>query len=500
MSSTPPTSTSPDEKIELPSTIEIVLIVPKATIYQSIAPTSEKKLIGSGELRVYSSILEDSTPSMESTASSAAPPTTFFTLENKETSLNASQSLITHPLMPRSSAQKVSDRVWRFTLPGDGHLELQLPEASEEDITSLEDILTDRIVYTNQHELRNKLALVDGVGEIYGVLDEEDVEMDDDDNISLSENQKSPVVVHAIEPSEEYQDKPLKLKVSVPSGDDMASYITSASQSFGDHMVKGATFVAGGIASSGAYINSRVPEIQKPLVISPIIKKSIRKVTKVSRVTLSVTTRVKSAILSTAFNTGYRALRYWTAKDDREEYSTMQNLCYSVLNSAGILIEATEQSVGIITEPVITATQNFAGRALGPDARDIVTDALEGFKNLYLVYFDSAGISRRAFLRTSRLAALRTAKEVKEGKIKLKERKKDSSNHAQETSISLTATAGAAVSHAKELVFKYVGKTDDNASGSSSPKVSSSSPKVSSSSPKASSSSSSSAQSEKKNN
>ncbi|KAF9358897.1 hypothetical protein BGX26_000682 [Mortierella sp. AD094] len=476
MSSTPPTSTGPDDKLESPSMIEIVLAIPKATIYQLTGPTAEKKLIGNGELRVYSSVIEGINSPTGSAASSVAPPTTFLTLENNDTSSKASKSLITHPLMPRSTAQKISDRVWRFTVPGNGYLELQLPEASEENITALENILTDRIVYTNQHELRNQLALVDDVGQIYGVLDQEGVEMDDDDNVSLSENQKSPVVVEAIEPGEEHQDKPLKLKISVPSGDDMADYITTASQSFGYHMVKGATMVAGGIASSGAYINSKIPETQKPLSISPLIKNRIRRVTKVSRTTLSVTNRVKTAIITTAFNTGYRALKYWTSKDDPEQYSTMQNLCYSVLNSAGILIQATEESVGILAAPAITATQDFAAKTLGPDAKEMVSEAFEGFKNFYLVYFDNAGVSRRAFLQTSRLAALQTAQEVKEGKIKMRERTKSPSEHIQETSIPLAATAGAAANHVKELIFKYVGKTDDNASGSSSPKASSSSP------------------------
>lgn len=37
------------------------------------------------------------------------------------------------------------------------------------------------------------------MGQIYGVLDKDDVEVEDDDNVSLSENAKSPVVVEAIE-------------------------------------------------------------------------------------------------------------------------------------------------------------------------------------------------------------------------------------------------------------------------------------------------------------
>ena len=72
--------------------------------------------------------------------------------------------------------------------------------ASGSDIAALENLLTDRIVYTNQYKLRNQLALVDDVGQIYGVLDEDEAEIEDDDNVSLSENTKSPVVVEAIEP------------------------------------------------------------------------------------------------------------------------------------------------------------------------------------------------------------------------------------------------------------------------------------------------------------
>lgn len=64
-------------------------------------------------------------------------------------------------------------------------------------------MLTDRIVYTNQYQLRHQLALVDDVGQIYGVLDKDDVEVEDDDNVSLSENAKSPVVVEAIEEPDE---------------------------------------------------------------------------------------------------------------------------------------------------------------------------------------------------------------------------------------------------------------------------------------------------------
>jgi len=63
--------------------------------------------------------------------------------------------------------------------------------------------LADRIIYTNQYQLRNQLALVDNVGQIVGVLDKDEVEVEDDDSVSLHENQKSPVVVEAIEPKDE---------------------------------------------------------------------------------------------------------------------------------------------------------------------------------------------------------------------------------------------------------------------------------------------------------
>ncbi|KAF9438567.1 hypothetical protein BGZ76_006787 [Entomortierella beljakovae] len=468
------------------STIDVILSIPNATIYKQADINSKRELIGEGELRVYSTVLHNGTSATK--INSSAPQATFMTLENNDTPTKAPKSLITHPLMPRSSAEKIEQRTWRFTVAGSGFLDLELPTAFHEYARELEDILTDRIVYTNQYDLRNKLALVDDLGQVYGVLDE-DVVVQDDDAVSLSENQKSPVVVHAIEPEEdEDEDKPLKLKVTVPNTDDMADYITIVSQSFGYRMVRGASKIAYGITASSTYINSRIPETQKPLVISPIIKNRISKVTKVSRTTLSLTNRVKTAVISRAFNTGYRVLKYWTAKDDPEEYSTMQNLCYSILNSAGILIQATEESIGIIATPTISATQEFASKTLGPDAKEVVSEALEGFRNFYLVYFDNAGVSRRAFLHTSRLAALQTAQEVKEGKIKMKERQKNKEHI--EVPIPFAATAGAAAASAsasasaaaasaeaaagyvKKLYFKYVGKTDDitpKSTGPSSP-------------------------------
>lgn len=220
---------------------------------------------------------------------------------------------------------------------------------------------------------------------------------------------------------------------------------------------------------SSTYLNSKIPETQKPLKISPFIKNRIRNLTSVSRATFSVTSKVKSALVKGALNSGYRVIKYWTAKDDPESYSTMQNMAYSILNSAGVLIQAAEESFGIVTAPAISATQDLAGRALGPDARELVTEALEGLKIFTLVYFDGAGVSRRAFLHTSRVAALQTAQEVREGKIKMRERKKHAEEHVQKSlNISVpasaqaaAASAGAAATHAKELIFSYFGRGED---------------------------------------
>ncbi|KAG0249182.1 hypothetical protein BG011_009525 [Mortierella polycephala] len=404
-----------------------------------------------------------------------------MTLETNSTPSKSYKSLITHPLMPRSTAQKTGDRTWRFSLPGQGYLELDLPEAPAADIASFENLLTDRIIYTNQYSLRNQLALVDDVGQIYGVLDKDEAEMDDDDNVSLSENAKSPVVVEAIEPKDDNDDKPLRLKVSVPSADDMADYLTSASQYFGESLVKGATVVAGGITSSSTYLNSKIPETQKPLKISPFIKNRIRNITKVSRVTFGLTGRLKSAIINKVLSSGFKALKYWTAKDDPESYSTMQNIAYSILTSAGVLIQAAEESISIVTGPAISATTDLAGRALGPDVKELVSEAMESLRNFTLVYFDRSGVSRRAFLQTSRVAALQTAQEVKEGKIKMKERKKNPSENIQ-GSVPFVASAGAAATQVKELIFSYFGKTEEQPSGKAEGSSSSSSDEAASSS------------------
>ncbi|KAH7032067.1 senescence-associated protein-domain-containing protein [Linnemannia elongata] len=466
--------------------IEVVLTIPNTTISQVTSATSEKKFIGTGELKVYSTSNIPSEGPSSSPASAGGKEatkghhhTTFMTLETNDTPTGSYKSLVTHPLMPSSTGQKTGDYTWRFSVPGSGYLEVQVPETTPaSDIAALENLLTDRIVYTNQYQLRHQLALVDDVGQIYGVLDKDDVEVEDDDNVSLSENAKSPVVVEAIEEPDESSDKPLRLKISVPSADDMADYLTSASQFFGESLIKGATVVAGGITTSSTYLNSKIPETQKPLKISPFIKNRIRNVTRVSRVTFGITSKLKSAVIMGALNSGYRVIKYWTAKDDPESYSTMQNMAYSILNSAGVLIQAAEESFGIVTAPAISATQDLAGRALGPDARELVTEALEGLKNFTLVYFDGAGVSRRAFLHTSRVAALQTAQEVREGKIKMKERKKNAEEHVQRSlNISVpasaqaaAASAGAAATHAKELIFSYFGRGED-AHGSTSSAV-----------------------------
>ncbi|KAG0341067.1 hypothetical protein BG000_010317 [Podila horticola] len=446
----PPATVSkvPEQKQAL---ISIILSIPNAAISQVQSATSDKKLIGTGELRVYSSAPLGMATNV--------PATTFMTLETNDTPTKSYKSLITHPLMPKSTAQKIGDDTWQFSVVDNGFLELCLPQASQSDITALENLLTDRIVYTNRYHLRNQLALVDDVGQIYGVLGKDEVEMEDDESINLPQNAKAPVVVREVGSFDEMGDKPLKLKVSVPTVDDMADYLTSASQYFGESMIKGATAVAGGIATSSTFLNSKIPETQKPLKISPFIKNRIRNLTQVSRATFSVTSRFKKAVITGALTTGYKAIKYWTAKDDPEKYSSMQSFAYAVLNSAGVLIQAAEDSFGIVSTPAISATQDLAGRALGPDAREIVSNALEGLKNFTLVYFDNAGISRRAFLQTTRIAALQTAQEVRDGKLKMRERKKEAEKEAQKaTSVPLSAKA----SEMKNLIFSYFGRSEED--------------------------------------
>ncbi|KAG0036737.1 hypothetical protein BGZ82_003774 [Podila clonocystis] len=463
---TAPEATSFNVSQQKQALISTILSIPNAAISQVQSATSKKKLIGTGELRVYSSAPLG--------VATNVPATTFMTLETHDTPTKSSKSLITHPLMPNSTAQKTGDDTWQFSVVGNGFLELRLSQASQADVTALENLLADRIVYTNRYHLRNQLALVDDVGQIYGLLDKDEVEMEDDESLNLPQNAKAPVVVREVGSSDETGDKPLKLRVSVPTVDDMADYLTSASQYFGESMIKGATAVAGGITTSSAYLNSKIPETQKPLKISPFIRNRIRNLTQVSRVTFSVTNRFKKAVVTGALNTGYKAIKYWTAKDDPEKYSSMQNFAYAVLSSAGVLIQAAENSFGIVSTPAISATQDLAGRALGPDAKEIVSHALEGLKNFTLVYFDNAGISRRAFLQTSRIAALQTAQEVRDGKIKMKERKKVAEKEAENaTSVPLSAKA-------KNLIFSYFGRSEEDYTkgGPSSPSKRASTPSV----------------------
>ncbi|KAG9061860.1 hypothetical protein KI688_007011 [Linnemannia hyalina] len=463
--------------------IQVVLTIPNTTITQLTSAIAKKKLIGTGELKVYSTSTVPSKGSSSSPTSAGTKATkghhhtTFMTLETNDIPTGSYKSLVTHPLMPSSHAQKTGNHTWRFSVPGNGYLEVHVPETSQaSDIAALENLLTDRIVYTNQYKLRHQLAIVDDVGQIYGVLDKVNVEVVDDDNVSLSENAKSPVVVEAIEEPDESDGTPLRIKISVPSADDMTDYLTSASQYFGEVMIKGATVVAGGITTSSTYLNSKIPETQHPLRISPFIKNRIRNLISVRRKTSGVTSDLKSAVIQGALSSGYRVIKYRTVKDDPASYSTMQNMAYSILNSAGILIQAAEESIDIVTTPAISATQDLAGRALGPDARELVTEALGGLNNFTLVYFDGAGVSRRAFLHTSRVAALQTAQEMKEGKLKMKERKKHAEEHAQKSlNISVpasaqaaaasaqtaAASAGATVTHAKELIFSYFGRGEE---------------------------------------
>jgi len=101
--------------------IQIVLAIPHATIHQRTSSASEKKTIGTGELRVYSTAPPGTSPSNPQTV-------TFMTLETNDTPTKSFKSLITHPLMPRSTAQKTGDRTWQFSVAGNGFLELVLPE------------------------------------------------------------------------------------------------------------------------------------------------------------------------------------------------------------------------------------------------------------------------------------------------------------------------------------------------------------------------------------
>ncbi|KAG0228994.1 hypothetical protein BGW41_003211 [Actinomortierella wolfii] len=503
--------------------VQIVLQIPDATIH--VLPTNNqntKKLIGSGILKVYSSVPARSSygpshatssspapsspsPSSSSTASStvsslsSSPPplTTFMSLETSDPS-KSSKSLITHPLLPRSTAEKLDARTWLFPVPGNGSIELSLSKATLQDIASFENLLADRIVYSNQYDLRNSLALVDDAGRVFGVLDKDTAEIiDEDDAVSLSENQKSPVIIHEADEDEEEEVvargrgrgegdstiagnriKRIKLKVTLPSSDDMASWLTTASQYLGEGMIKSATIVAGGLESTNEYLNAKIPESTKPLKISPFIKNRVRNLTKVSRKTFSATGRIKQAVVSKALGMGFKTLKYWTAgSDDPENYSTLQHLAYAILNSAGILIQSYEESINIVAAPAMAVTQDLTGKALGPDAKELVTEALEGFKNFTLVYFDSLGISRRAFLKTGRVAALQTAREIREGKIKLRtpQQKQQQEQEAEDDTKMETddvekseGAISSGIRQAKELIFRYFGHSGNGDPSSSS--------------------------------
>lgn len=114
--------------------IQVVLTIPNTTVYQVSSTTAEKKLIGKGELKVYStSHIPSEGPSSLPTgraveATTDHQHTTFMTLETNDTPTGSYKSLITHPLMPSSSAQKTGDHTWRFSVPGNGFLEVQVPE------------------------------------------------------------------------------------------------------------------------------------------------------------------------------------------------------------------------------------------------------------------------------------------------------------------------------------------------------------------------------------
>lgn len=115
--------------------IEVVLTIPKTTISQVTSATSEKKFIGTGELKVYSTSNIPSEGPSSSPASAGGKEatkghhhTTFMTLETNDTPTGSYKSLVTHPLMPSSTGQKTGDYTWRFSVPGSGYLEVQVPE------------------------------------------------------------------------------------------------------------------------------------------------------------------------------------------------------------------------------------------------------------------------------------------------------------------------------------------------------------------------------------
>ena len=114
--------------------IQVVLTIPNTTISQLSSATAKKKLIGTGELKVYSTSSVPSESPSSSPASTGTEATnghqhtTFMTLETNDTPTGSYKSLVTHPLMPSSTAQKTGDHTWRFSIPGSGYLEVNVPE------------------------------------------------------------------------------------------------------------------------------------------------------------------------------------------------------------------------------------------------------------------------------------------------------------------------------------------------------------------------------------
>ncbi|KAG0256708.1 hypothetical protein DFQ27_005540 [Actinomortierella ambigua] len=486
--------------------VQVVLQIPEATIHQ-LTNDNTKKLIGTGDLRVYSSVLSQpvhaageeesggnggagnsnrsasssptpsastgSAASMSSMSSRPAPLTTFMTLETSDNG-SPRKSLITHPLLPRSTVQKISDRAWLFPVPGSGSIELTL----------------SKIVYSNQHDLRNSLALVDDAGQIVGVLDTDSAEIvDEDDAVSLSENKKTPVVVE--EAADDGTNR-IKLKVSLPTSEDMSHWLTTASQYLGEGMIKGATFVAGGIESTHGYLNTKIPETSKPLKISPFIRKRIRNLTSVSRKTYSLTGRVKQAVVNRAVGMAVSGIQSWSkssssppsssSADGGEDgqaggsYSSWQQLANALLISAGILIESAETSFGLVATPAAIAAQDLTGKYLGPEAKDVMTEALTGVGQLTLVYFDGFGISRRALLKTGRVAALQSAREIRErknGQLQYVQQKEDEQEEEEERQKQAEekdkkqgeSTLASGVRQVKELIFRYFGHADKGGDG-----------------------------------
>ncbi|KAF9976483.1 hypothetical protein BGZ73_008486 [Actinomortierella ambigua] len=501
--------TASDERAQ--PVVEIVLQIPDATMHH-VAKDETKNMIGTGDLRVYSSVLgrsrktaddsgaaspassTSSSSSQSTSAVSSRPPplATFMTLETADDN-GPRKSLITHPLMAHSTVEKLNDRTWLFPVPGNGSLELTLLKASPQDIEALDNLLVDRIVYKNQYDLRNSLALVDNTGRIVGVLDTDCAEIEDkDDAVSLSDNKKTPVIVQDAD-EDDSGTKRIKLKVSLPTSDDMSHWLTTASQYLGEGMIKGATLVAGGIESTHEYLSTKIPETTKPIKISPFIKKRVRNLTSVSRKTYSLTGKVKQAVVNRAVGMAVGTVRSWSkppattgssSSDDEDadpqkqqqaSYSSWQQLACALLVSAGILIQSAEASFELVATPAALAAQDLTGKAFGPDAKEVVTDALMGVGQLTLVYFDGFGISRRALLKTGRKAALQTAKEIHEAK-KAQQQQQQQQQEQEQKQKGVEGEEGkkdkgesslsSGVRQVKELIFRYFGHGDKSGAGS----------------------------------